>query len=190
MRRGSWLIFSVFALVSTGCSCMNRTEQGATVGGLFGAAAGTVIGGAMGAPLAGAAIGGATGAGVGALAGNAEDRRDQRRAVAAADWRARNQMRIEDVVQLAQQHVSDEIIIRQIETSYSRFQLTAQDITFLKQQGVSDRVVGAMQVRRAPPPYGYAPPPPGAVVIVEPSHPPVAVGVGFGISGGGGHHWR
>ena len=91
-------------------------------------------------------------------------------------------MGITDVVLLAQQHVTDEVIISQIRSTPSVFQLSANDTVWLKQQGVSDAVVQEMLAtpnrypRRI---YSAAPVYSQPVYVVEPA-PPVAVGVGFG----------
>ena len=83
---------------------------------------------------------------------------------------------------MAQQHVSDDVIITQIRTTRSVFQLSANDTIWLKQQGVSDVVIQEMLAtpsryyRRV---YSAAPAYPPPVYVVEPA-PPVAVGVGFG----------
>ena len=171
---------------TVGCSGMNNTESGALGGGLIGAALGTVVGAAARNPLAGAAIGGAAGAGIGALAGNAEDKRDNQIKQAQAAYQA-SQMTLTDVVKMAQEHVPDEMIIDQMNRTYTSFNINADQIIFLRQQGVSDRVIQAMQFRRPPPPgYVYR----GGPNVVYVEQPP-PVGVGLVIGGGGGYrrHW-
>lgn len=180
----------ILLVSGSGCSTMNNTEAGALGGGLLGAVGGTVIGAATGNPLAGAAIGGAGGALVGGAVGNAEDRQERKAVQAAAQWSAQNQMSLQDVVNLTHQHVGDRIIIQQMDTTYSNFQIRPEDITYLKQQGVSDGVIMAMQQRRVPPPGAYRARPNGGVVNYEPPPPP-PVSVGFGFSSGGyGPGWR
>lgn len=172
--------------VAPGCSGISNTGAGALGGGAIGAGLGTIVGGLSGHPGAGAAIGAASGALVGGAIGNAEDQRERREANAAAAWHNRNRVSLADVVQMSHQHVGDAIIIQQIDTTYSNFDLRPEEITYLKQQGVSDRVILAMQQRRSPgpgqvravPAYG-----PGYVVY-EPAPPPVSVGVGFGYATG------
>ena len=91
-------------------------------------------------------------------------------------------MGITDVVYLAQQHVTDEVIITQIRTTHSVFQLSAGDTVWLKQQGVSDAVVQEMLATATRYPrrvYSATPVYSQPVYVVEPP-PPVAVGVGFG----------
>lgn len=177
MRR-AWIAGGLLLLTSTGCA-MNNTEAGALGGGVIGAGLGTIVGGLSGHPLAGAAIGGAGGALVGGAVGNSEDRREKREAQAVAAWQAQTQMTLTDVVSMTQQHISDTIIINQMDTTYTNFNIRPEEITYLKQQGVSDRVITAMQVRRSPPP-GYYYRRPGVVYVDPGPPPPVAVGVGFG----------
>ena len=86
---------------------------------------------------------------------------------------------------MAQQRVSDDVIISQIRTTGSVYQLSPTDIVWLKQNGVSDPVVQEMQatavrVRGYPGGPVYAVPAYTPVYVVEPPPPPVAVGVGFG----------
>jgi hypothetical protein len=163
----SWTV--VPALLVCGCSGMNHTEEGAVTGAAAGGLAGAVIGSAARAPGLGAAVGALTGAAVGTAVGHHQDQAE-RQAVAEAQRRA---LRIEDVVYMAQSHVSDLVIINQIRTTGSVYQLTASDIAYLKAQGVSDAVVSEMQATAA----RY----PRQVYVAEP--PPVAVGVGVGIRG-------
>jgi hypothetical protein len=183
----SWIAGGLLLLTSAGCA-MNNTEAGALGGGVIGAGLGTIVGGLSGHPLAGAAIGGAGGALVGGAVGNTEDRREKREAQAVASWQAQNQMTLTDVVSMAQQHISDTIIINQMDTTYTNFNVRPEEITYLKQQGVSDRVITAMQVRRAPPP-GYYYRRPGVVYVDPGPPPPVAVGVGFGYGYGPRRCW-
>jgi hypothetical protein len=185
MHRSTWLI-GITLLTTCGCSSMNHTERGALTGGVLGGAAGTVLGGIAGRPGVGAAIGAGSGAILGGLVGNEEDRAEKRAQDRAAAWAAR-QMSVDNVVEMAQSRVSDDIIINQINTTGSVFQLSSQDVIYLRQQGVSERVIGSMQAARGPVLIGgrYVRPA-GHVVIVDPPPPPPHVHVGFGF----GHHWH
>jgi hypothetical protein len=167
-------------LLACGCSNMNNTEAGALGGGLIGGALGTVVGAACHNPLAGAAIGGAVGAGTGALAGHSEDRREARAAANAQAYAAAHPpLSLSDIASMSQNHISNGVIINQIRTTNSTYNLTAEQITWLKSQGVSDSVIYKMQSRQGV----YVAPAP--VYVVEP--PPPAVGVGVGI--GYGRRW-
>lgn len=179
MKR-TLIALALLIATGSGCAPLNHTEAGAAGGGIVGGALGTVVGAATGNPLAGAAIGAGSGALIGGVAGHAEDRREQRQAAAAADWQARHQVTVPEVIQMTHQHISDNIIIQQIDSTYSNFDIRPADIEMLKQQGVSDRVILAMQQRRVPPPGAYRVRPVGGVVVYEPPPPPVSVGVGFG----------
>jgi hypothetical protein len=173
---------------------MNNTDKGALAGGAVGTAAGAAIGAAAHVPLLGAAIGGLGGAATGALIGNDVDKDEARRkeaaqAAAAAQAQAQAQrVGVADVIQMSKDHLDDTIIINQIRTTRSFFQLTISDINMLKANGVSDRVVAEMQ-RPAPP--GVAVQPvvydsngtvvlqPNPVVVVRPVPPPYYYGGGY-----------
>ncbi len=175
------LVLGGMLLLACGCESLNHTEKGVLAGGALGAVGGTLIGAAAGDPGLGAAIGAGAGAVTGGLIGNAEDRAERRADARARDWAARNPpLSLADVVNLTHQHVGDELIIRQIETTRSFYSLTSQDIIFLRQQGVSERVIGYMQVRR-PPLVGHVRPVPAAThVYVYDPPPSVSFGVGYG----------
>jgi protein involved in polysaccharide export with SLBB domain len=57
-------------------------------------------------------------------------------------------MKVNDIVALSLGGVSDEVIIHQMETTRSRFELTTTDILELKKNRVSDRLIVEMQDRR------------------------------------------
>jgi hypothetical protein len=184
-------------LLATGCASMNNTEKGALVGGGLGAGTGAIIGHALGHTGGGAAIGAGVGALAGGLAGHAIDKSEEKTQaqIAAATAQSRGPLGVTDVAQMAQQHISDEVIISQIRSTGSVFHLSATDISWLKANGVSDPVVMEMQatatrvprrVYTAAPVYG--PPVYQPVYVYEPPPPPVAVGVGFGYTHVG--HYR
>jgi len=60
---------------------------------------------------------------------------------------------IDDVIALAQDTVSDAIIISQIKATRSYFQLTTEDIRKMKKAGVSEKVITAMINTAEPPRY-------------------------------------
>jgi hypothetical protein len=145
---------------------MNNTERGAVGGGVFGTAAGTAIGAATGRPLLGAAIGGLAGTAGGALIGNEADKDEARRreiiqAQQLADAQAAQQrLGITDVIELSKAGQDPQVIINQIRSTRSTFQLSTADLNLLKANGVSDRVIAEMQVARAAP---------SRVVVQEPA---------------------
>lgn len=169
------------ALAVCGCEGLSHTENGALVGGGLGAATGAVIAKGMGRNgLPGAAIGGAIGALGGAAIGHAADQSEKKQAQAEV---ARAQLAMADIVQMAQQHISDQVIVTQIRTSGSVFHLDGQQISYLKVNGVSDSVIIEMQeTARRVPRRVYAEAPVERVYVVEqapPPPPPVAVGIGY-----------
>jgi uncharacterized protein YcfJ len=175
------------ALLVCGCSNLSHTENGALAGGALGAGTGALIGHMTGHTGGGAAIGAGIGALAGGLTGHAVDQAEHKAEATVAAAQAQGQMGLTDVVQMAQSHVSDDVIIQQIRSRAVVFHLSAQDTIWLKQNGVSDRVVEEMLAtanrypRRV---YSTTPVYTQPVYVVEPA-PPV-VGVGFGYSS----RWR
>ena len=184
MKRTLWLTGLLILSNASGCGTMNNTQAGATTGGILGGFFGAVLGAASSPrnPLVGAAIGAgvgtAAGATVGAVNGNAEDRAEQRRADAYAQAQANARYAIEhpalppeQVADMARKHIADAIIIEQIRSSGSVYQLSPDWITWLKSQGVSDQVILYMQSRTlATVQPGYVvvrpPPPSGGIVVI------------------------
>jgi hypothetical protein len=192
MKR-TCLLLGPCLIFCCGCSTMNNTERGLLGGGLLGAGVGTVAGLAVGDPVAGAAIGAGVGAGVGGLHGHSLDRAEQ-----VGEIRGMQKMQAHqaaqvpplskyDVVKLAQNHVSDDLIVNQIRESGSMYQLTAEDILMLRRSGVSDRVIMEMQNSRFRQP---APPPPGTVTVIHQTPPPPAVHFGIGYIHRSPGYWR
>jgi hypothetical protein len=177
MKALSLLASSVLPLLlSCGCSNLNHTENGALAGGAIGAGTGALVGHALGHTAGGALIGAGVGALSGGLIGNSADNAEKRAEAAA---QARHPMGMVDVVQMAQSHVSDDLIISEVRATGSVFRLSAQDTIWLKQNGVSDVVVQEMVATAYRYPRRYYSVEP---VYVEPA--PVAVGVGVGFHGG------
>jgi hypothetical protein len=113
---------------------------------------------------------------VGGIAGANQDRREEHKAAvqAAVNAQTARQMNINEIVQMAQSGQSDAVIMNQIASTGSVFNLTSDDVNYLHQQRVSDQVITYMQQRRyvyVQPVYPYPPPPP---VYVEPG---VSVGI-------------
>src|SRR5438270_4871329 len=121
------------ALVACGCSNLNHTENGALAGGGIGAATGALIGHATGHTAGGALIGAGVGAVSGGLIGNAIDKSEQKTAAMVAANPPRGPLGITDVAQLAQAHVSDDVIISQIRATGSVYRLSSTDTIWLKQ---------------------------------------------------------
>jgi Zn-dependent alcohol dehydrogenase len=187
-----WLALAALPL-ATGCASPSKTAQGAGVGGAIGAGTGALIGSASGHTGKGALIGGLVGAGLGGLIGNEEDQKDKRalqdRAINAEARAAASAIGIDDVVQMTLSKQSEDVIINQIRTTNSTYQLTAEDLRHLSTNGVSDRVIMEMQNRRPEmqprtrliavpqqPVYVIGPPPP-PVIYAPPPPPSFGVGV-------------
>jgi hypothetical protein len=163
------LAMTALAAACGGCSSMNNTEKGVGIGGALGAGTGLAIGAATGNPKTGAAVGGLLGAGIGGLAGSEKDRQVQERrdlqqanAVATAQAQAQQQrMGLTDVVHMCQQGHDEQVVINQIRSTGSTFQLSAADLDFLKTNSVPTRVIVEMQNAK------------GTPVVVQPSRPVV-----------------
>jgi len=174
-------IHSGILIVCTGLSlvgCVNpngtpdNTATGALTGGVIGAALGAAVGRH---PGVGAAIGGAAGVIAGGLIGHSMDQAQQARLQASAPQTLvrveHNQpLTVEDVRALVAAHISDELIIAQINSTHTVYHLSAADIILLKQSGVTDRVVEFMETTPARVATETAPTP-----IVTTSEPPPPV---------------
>jgi hypothetical protein len=161
---------------------MNHTERGVLAGGALGTAAGLGVGALAGAPKTGAFIGGLGGAGLGAIAGGHKDDKERRErevihanAVATAEAQAQqSRMGISDVMHMTREGHDDQVIINQIRSTGSTFQLVPTDLDMLKNNGVSPRVIAEMQSAR---PVSGGPrvyvrePRPTTVIVQEPVYP-------------------
>lgn len=78
----------------------------------------------------------------------------ERQEVATADTLQTPPMTIDDVIALAKDSLSDDVIISQIKATNAYFQLTTNDIIRLKKAGVSEKVIDAMIKTTEPPKYG------------------------------------
>jgi hypothetical protein len=175
-KLGLLVILPGFML--TGCSSMSNTDAGVLGGGAIGAGTGALVGNALGHTGAGALIGAGVGAVTGGLIGHSEDKKEERaeaRAIAAANAKA---LGITDVAQMTRAGVSEGVIISQIRTSGTVYNLSSTDLIWLKEQGVSDHIINEMQLTASRYPQRIYRP----VYVVDP--PPVAVGVGFGYGRG------
>lgn len=181
------------APLMTGCSTTSsNTAKGAGIGGLLGAGTGAAIGSASGNTGKGAVIGGLIGAGVGGLVGNEADRQEKfaqeekvRRAEARAEAAAQ-MMTVDDVIRLTRSQTPESVIINQIRSTQSVFQLTTADLETLGTNNVSPNVILEMQNRRpGPVPYPYRghryPPPVPVIVVPGPPPPPPGFHVGVAI---------
>jgi uncharacterized membrane protein len=139
------------AVVLTGCETPygtpDRTGTGALAGGAIGAFSGAVLGGRNAGE--GALIGGAIGAITGGLIGHSMDQEEQERLRAEAP---ETYVRVEqgqplavaDVKAMVTSHVSDDVIISQIQSTHSVYHLSAADIIDLHNAGASEKVIQYM----------------------------------------------
>ena len=197
--RISWMLLLTLGLsvVTTGCRNLNRTQNGALVGGGLGSLVGAVIGHQTGHTAGGAAIGALAGGLAGGLIGNAEDSREQRDAAIArensrlADARA---LTNHDLVKMSQSGISDDLIISSVRTRGGRFDLGPDAIIGLKVQGVSDTVILAVQKSGNTAPvtttvvHGAHAVIPSEVIIVHPALPPPRIRIG--VYHGRPYRWR
>jgi hypothetical protein len=153
MTRRFLLLF-LLVIPAIGCRSLSRTQEGALVGGTAGAAIGAVVGGHNGRPGTGAAIGGAIGSAVGAVAGNDADREEARikQIQLEASQPVVGPLSLEEIVKLSQRGVEDQIIVNQIRSSGTRYNLNSDTILWLQDNRVSPVVVREMQstARRHP----------------------------------------
>ena len=157
----------------------DRTASGALIGGASGAVIGSIADRRH--PGVGALIGGAAGALTGSLIGNSMDQQERARhrsvppppptynpPAPAAATPAVNPTSVEDIKNMSKAGVSDEVIINQIVTTRSIYQLNADAIVDLNRAGVSAKVInymiGTPGTAAAAAPLGttvtQAPPPP------------------------------
>jgi hypothetical protein len=181
MRRVIVTAIVTVGFATTGCSTLSPTENGILGGGALGGVTGAIIGHAAGNTAAGAAIGAGVGAVAGGVTGNAIEKSEnkavvQAQAQAQAQIQAR-QLGLTDIVQMAQSQVSDAVIVGQIRSTGSVYNLSPTDIQWLKTNGVSDGVI--LEMQQARPQVIYARPRPYYVEPVYVAPAPV-VGVGFG----------
>ncbi len=180
MIKGSLAIMlAASSVLLSGCvnpdGSANNTGTGILAGGAFGALAGAAIGGPRHAG-ADALIGAAAGALAGGLVGNAADQEQAARLQAQApETYARvgqgAPLSVADVKAMARAGISETVIINQINSSHTVFQLSTADIIDLRDAGVSDKVINYMI--NTPSTAGVAPP--GAVPYVDQAPPPAPV---------------
>lgn len=145
-------VIALSSLFLTGCETPygtpDRAGTGALTGGAIGVASGLLIGGRHHA-AEGAIIGGAVGAVTGGLIGHSMDVEHQNRLLQQAPQTYTRvdqgqPMSVADIKALARAGVGDDVIISQIRSTRSSFQLGANDIIDLKQSGVSEKVLEFM----------------------------------------------
>ena len=171
---------SLLALVclATGCESLSNTAKGGLIGGGAGAGLGAIAGGGKGA-----LIGGLIGTGVGGLIGNDVDQQEKHQAqdrLAVAEARsARPPLGMSDVIQLTRDSINETVIINQIRSTGSTFQLSTEDIRTLSANNVSPNVIAEMQNRPPVARVIYRRPPPPVVYYEQPPPPVIYYGGGY-----------
>lgn len=145
MRYFFSIIVSLGIILSAS-SCQTKTGTGA----LAGAGAGALAGGLIGGNATGALIGAGVGALAGGLVGAALDAQDRKNLEQKAPETlhkidSEQKLSIYDVEAMAQNGLSDEVIIAQLTNTHSTFHLSTEDILSLKNHGVSEKVLSYMQ---------------------------------------------
>ena len=192
MKKTMTALALVSALSVSGCYTPQQ-QTGTLAGGAIGAGGGALIGSAITGGSAGGAIaGGIIGAGTGALVGTAvganKDIQEakQAKAQAQAYANAHPPLSLSDIVALANNGTSDAIIIQQMASTNSYYNLTAADIQYLQGANVHQAVILAMQQRTVPGPVVVQPRP---VVVYDPYPPPPPAVIGVGIAPGYYRRW-
>lgn len=192
------------AVMLTGCETPygtpDRTGTGALAGGAIGAFSGAVLGGRHAGE--GALIGGAIGAITGGLIGHSMDQEEQERlrAEAPATYTRVEQgqpLAVADVKAMSSAKVGDDVIISQIQSTHSVYNLSAADIIDLHNANVSEKVINYMintsnTASASPPPPDaapQAPPPPQSEPVVVAPAPGYAWVPGAWEWRGGGWVW-
>ena len=139
------------AVVFTGCETPDGSPNRAGTGALAGAGIGAFTGAVLGGRHAGegALIGGAVGAITGGIVGHEMDRdaRERLRAEAPATYarvEQSNPLAVADIKAMVSAQVGDDVIISQIQSTHSIYQLSAADIIDLKNGGVSEKLIQFM----------------------------------------------
>lgn len=141
------LLLGLFAPL-VGCAGMNHAQEGALLGTTIGALAGGVIGHQSGNAGAGAVLGGAAGMIGGSLVGDAEDAREERDWAirqAAYERSAEPPLSNADLIYMAQNGLSDDVILEAVRSRGGRFDVEPTALVQLKQSGVSDAVIAEVQ---------------------------------------------
>ena len=177
------LIF--LTILPLGCAQFDPVTNSTLVGSGLGTTAGAIIGHQSGSAGKGALIGAAAGALGGALVGDANQARAERDAAYDLAFSQKYQaaqgaVTNTDVIYMAQNGLSDEVILNAIHTRGGRFDTSPHSLISLKSAGVSESVIGAMQTAGSAPPLSYVPPPPpppASILVVEPPRPrPIFLG--------------
>jgi uncharacterized membrane protein len=195
--RSGRLAAIVCLIPLAGCAGMNHAQEGALVGTTVGALAGGILGHQSGNTGAGAVLGAGAGMLAGTLVGDAEDAREERdwamQEVRQAQYEreiAQPPLSNTDLIYMAQNGLSDDVILNAVKTRGGRFDVDPTALVQLKQSGVSDAVIAEVQRHGGRIVSPRVSPTNTRVVYVEPYYapPPVRWSFHYGPSFGGWHH--
>lgn len=152
-RPGIYLL--ILAVIgSAGCRSPYYADRGAALGGVAGGLTGAALGDRHGNAAAGAVFGTAVGALTGAAVGDSIDADMQRREAmieARTGTRMARRVTTDDVMSLTRSGLSDDVIVKHIQTHGVAAALTPGDIIRLHDNGVSENVINTMQQAAAQP---------------------------------------
>lgn len=145
MEKRRFVIGLLFVtVILVGCESMGPdTKMGTGIGAVTGSVLGGVVGHQTGHGVEGALIGGAVGAGAGALIGSGMDDKNkakEQQAVAANPAH----VSILKVIELTSKGTPDDVIIDEIRSTNSVYDMDATTVQYLKDNKVSDKVVSYM----------------------------------------------
>ena len=149
-----WSVLALLTMTTSGqfLGCQTNTQTGALLGAGAGSIAGAVLGHQVGNPKTGAALGALAGAAGGGALGHAKDAEEERDAairhashVEASRAAAARAMTNSDVITMAQNQLSDTIIINAIRTRGGRFRTNPEALIAMQHAGVSQAVIMEVQ---------------------------------------------
>ncbi|WP_166828940.1 glycine zipper domain-containing protein [Thalassoroseus pseudoceratinae] len=150
--RWSVLVLMTVAAGGQLTGCQTNTQTGALLGAGAGSIAGAVLGHQVGNPKTGAALGALAGAAGGGALGRVQDVEDERDAalrhashVEASRAAAARALTNSDVITMAQNQMSDTIIINAIRTRGGRFRTNPEALIAMQHAGVSQAVIMEVQ---------------------------------------------
>lgn len=138
------IVLSFMSLIFAGCESMGPdTKTGLGVGALAGSVLGGVVGHQTGHGVEGALIGGAVGAGAGALIGSGMDDRNKAREQQAVVANPAH-LPITKIIEMANKGMPDDIIIDEMRSTNSVYDIDTTAIQYLKDNKVSEKVISYM----------------------------------------------
>jgi len=145
MERRNLIVGLLFiSLVFAGCQSMGSdAKMGTGIGAVAGSVLGGVVGHQTGFGVEGALIGGALGAGAGALIGSGMDDKNKAKEQQAVTANP-SHVSILKVVELSSKGTPDDVIIDEMRSTNSVYDIDANAVQYLKDNKVSDKVINYM----------------------------------------------